>query len=128
MENSSSNSHRSILVIDDNPEMAEVIRLTLEEMGHTVIERHDGGAGLQAFQDAPNSIDLILLDVAMGDMNGIDVLTGVRAVSDSVPVIFVSGYIQSKAEALSLGANGVLVKPFSMRDLEKAVKPLLKSG
>ncbi len=128
MEQTQESKSASILVIDDNLEMAEFIRLAIEDLGHTVIERHDGTSGLQAFRDAPNSIDLVLLDVAMPDINGIHILEEIRGLSPGVPVIFVSGFVQGKAEALALGANDVLPKPFSMRDLENAVKAALKAS
>ncbi|MEQ8955346.1 MAG: response regulator [Gammaproteobacteria bacterium] len=121
----SKSSPRSILVIDDNQEMAEFIRLAIEELGHIVIERHTGKSGLQAFHDAANSIDLILLDIAIPDINGIHVLEEIRSVSADVPVILVSGFVQSKAEARALGANDVLAKPFNMQNLEDLIKKVL---
>lgn len=117
-----------VLVIDDSNEIAEFVRLTLEDSGIEVIETYDGTSGFQLFRTESGTIDLILLDIAMSDINGLNVLADIRTISCSVPVILMSGYIQSISEALSLGANDVLGKPFSMSELEAKAKRWLKNG
>ena len=97
-------SEACILIIDDEPDICELVRLTLEDAGHEILVRQNGQAGLQAFHENREKIDLILLDIAMTGVSGLDVLEQVRSMGSQTPVIFMSGYINNSAEATGLGA------------------------
>ncbi len=113
-----------ILVADDDPDLREIVRLTLERDGYDVIEAADGDQALErAIDSAPS---LILLDLIMPGTDGVD--TCRRLKSDrrtlSVPVIFISGKGdgQVRARVMQLGADDYLNKPLDPRDLSYRVR------
>lgn len=113
-----------ILVADDDPDLREIVRLTLERDGYDVIEAADGDQALErAIDSAPS---LILLDLIMPGTDGAD--TCRRLKSDrrtlSVPVIFISGKGdgQARARLMQLGAEDYLNKPLDPRDLSRRVR------
>jgi DNA-binding response OmpR family regulator len=113
-----------ILVADDDPDLREIIRLTLQRDGYDVIEAADGEQAVaRAIDSAPS---LILLDMMMPGTDGFD--TCRRLKSDrrtfSVPVIFISGQgdHRTRAQSMQLGAEDYMDKPFDPRDLCRRVR------
>ena len=117
-----------VLVIDDERDICELVRLSLESLGFEVLTGFSGEAGLQVVQDRGNDIQLILLDLAMPGLNGVDVLAKIRKDHPNLPVIIMSGYVADKSEVSALGANDVLQKPFLLSDVENRVKQVLEVG
>lgn len=107
---------RTILVIEDEPALSDAIRYSLEREGYEVFCSDDGTAGLESAR--LNSPDLILLDLMLPSMHGLDVLRALRARS-TVPVIVVTAKDgeADKVAGLELGADDYVTKPFSMREL-----------
>ncbi|NUP98749.1 MAG: response regulator transcription factor [Armatimonadetes bacterium] len=105
-----------VLVIDDEPQIRRALRVGLERHGHRVFEAEEGEAGLDAF--AEHSPDLVILDLAMPRRDGLSVCRELRSWS-SVPIIVLSvrDYERDKIEALDLGADDYLTKPFSLAEL-----------
>ncbi|HEY2904311.1 MAG TPA: sigma-54 dependent transcriptional regulator [Vicinamibacterales bacterium] len=102
-----------VLVIDDESAIRDSLKMTLEYEGYDVIGAATGQEGLaQAEREAP---DLVLLDVKMPGMDGIEVLDRLRAMNESVPVIVVSGHgsISTAVEATKKGAFDFIEKPFA---------------
>jgi len=116
----------TILVIDDSQEVLETFRGWLEEMGHRMLAASDGIAGLQMFADA--APDLVLLDLYMVGLNGLQVLTRIRALSAETPVIIVSGAggLTDVLAALRAGAFDFLVKPIMGGVLQHAIDKALE--
>lgn len=115
----------SVLVIDDEPKILDIIRLTLEREGFDVVEAEDGYQGLEkARQVIP---DIVLLDVMMPDMDGFEVLRQIRSLSN-VPVIIltVKGTEADKVQGLELGADDYITKPFGHRELVSRIKAVLR--
>jgi CheY-like chemotaxis protein len=118
---------QTILVADDEPEVLDLVRLLLEWENYTVVEAKDGEQALaQAQATQP---DLILLDVRMPKMNGLDVLERLQAdpVLASIPVVMLSvltTYPQV-GKALQNGAIAYLPKPFELREMARLVKRVL---
>jgi len=108
----------TILVVDDEPAIRLLFRLTLEEAGHRVIEAADGAAALQtARRQLP---DLVLLDVALPGLSGIEVCRRLRAeaTTATMPVLLISGIDRRiEAEAAAVGAQACIVKPFELSRL-----------
>ncbi len=118
---------RKILVIDDEPDVARAIRLTitLQEPQWEVLEAHSGEEGLLlADKEAP---DLILLDLMMPDMSGYDVLQELRRFSN-VPVIILTVQDDEldKVRGLELGADDYIVKPFGHLELMARIRSVLR--
>ena len=114
-----------ILVVDDDPHLREVVRYALAREGHVVREADNGMAALDAFAAAPP--DLIVLDVLMPELDGLEVCRRIRKTS-SVPILFLSsrGEEMDRVMGLDLGGDDYLTKPFSTRELVSRVRALLR--
>lgn len=112
---------RTVLVVDDEANMQTVMRMILEDAGHTVLTAGSGEEALQYIQN-PN-LDVILSDMKMPGMGGDGLLTRCRADRPDVPVIVVTahGTIKSAVKSVSAGAADYLSKPFEPEELEIAV-------
>ena len=114
-----------VLVVDDDQTVREVVVSYLRAAGHDVPEAADGEAGLAAMDDEP--ADLVILDVMMPGMDGLEVCRRLRADSD-VPVVLLTalGSEQDRVLGLELGADDYLTKPFSPRELVLRVDSILR--
>ena len=114
-----------ILVVDDDTELVDIVRTALERDGFDVDAAGDGEAALTKIADG--SPDLVVLDLGLPTMQGLEVLRRVR-VNDSVPVIVLSGLSDEadRVVGLELGADDYVVKPFSPRELVAAVRSVLR--
>jgi PAS domain S-box-containing protein len=114
---------RTVLVVDDETSVRNVIGKMLEASGNTALLAADGDSGLDILKSRLDDIDCILLDLTMPGKDGIETLTGIREITASVPVIFSSGYpeetIRSKLNGLQIA--GFVQKPLSMSALFEAI-------
>jgi len=117
-----------ILVIEDEPQMLTGLRDNLEAEGYGVDSAADGKTGLQKITE--NSYDLIILDVMLPHMSGLDVLKKTRENGVRTPVIMLTarGEEIDKVLGLELGADDYITKPFSLRELLARVKAVLRRG
>jgi len=115
-----------VLVIDDDPSLLRALRVGLEAEGHEVTTAVNGERGIS--QTALVSPDIVVLDLGLPDMDGLDVSRRIRQWSD-VPIIILSatGTEHRKIEALDGGANDYVTKPFSMGELEARIRAVLRS-
>jgi two-component system KDP operon response regulator KdpE len=114
-----------ILVVDDERQLRLTLRRSLDGYGYTVREAEDGGSGLAAF-DAFKP-DVVLLDLVLPDMSGVDVCRELR-LSHRTPIILLSvvGDEQTKIAALDEGADDYLTKPFSAGELLARIRVALR--
>jgi DNA-binding response OmpR family regulator len=115
-----------ILIIEDEPAMVEGLRDNFEYEGYDVISAGDGVAGLdRALTDDP---DLVVLDVMMPRMSGLDVCKQLKAKRPALPIIMLTARGQEidKVVGLELGADDYVTKPFSIRELMARVKAVLR--
>jgi two-component system KDP operon response regulator KdpE len=115
----------SILVVDDEPKILDLVRLTLEQAGFLVLEASNGYQALEKIRE--EMPDLVLLDVMMPDMHGFDVLKEIRNLSN-VPVIMltVRSSEADKVRGLELGADDYITKPFSHKELVSRIRAVLR--
>ena len=117
-----------ILVVDDNEDVAETIERSLRRAGHEVVVAHRGADALQIART--RRPDLLVLDIVMPGMTGIEVCRHMRANPDlaQTPILFLTakGEIGDKIEGFEAGADDYLTKPFDLRELELRVKALLR--
>ena len=114
-----------VLVVDDDAQLREFIRVNLEVEGYAVREAESAEAGLAAIEDqAP---DLVLLDVMMPNVNGWEMLQRMQERHGSIPVIMFSGKVdeESVADAARRGAQGFIGKPFDPQQLIERAKQLV---
>jgi len=115
-----------ILIVEDEPAMVAGLRDNFEYEGYEVISAADGAEGLdRALSDNP---DLVVLDVMMPRMSGLDVCKQLKAKRPSVPIIMLTARGQEidKVVGLELGADDYVTKPFSIRELMARVKAVLR--
>ena len=117
-----------VLVIDDNPEMVDILVTLLGEEGYRVQSALSSDEGLKLFiQSRP---DIVLLDITLaGDMTGVDVLKRMRSIQPTARVLMVSGAadLTLAREALELGALAYIDKPFELAYLKRAVAMALQT-
>ena len=115
-----------ILIVEDEPAMVAGLRDNFEYEGYEVISAEDGVSGLErALADSP---DLVVLDVMMPRMSGLDVCKQLKAKRPAVPIIMLTARGQEidKVVGLELGADDYVTKPFSIRELMARVKAVLR--
>jgi len=117
-----------ILVIDDEQIMREGCSRILSKDGWAVVSAENGKQGLEAIRTDPEKIDLILLDLMMPGMSGMEVLEQVRNIDPSLIVIVITGYatVESAVEAMKKGAYDFIPKPFTPDQLRIVVRRALE--
>ena len=115
----------SVLIVEDDPNIRELLQLYLEKDGYLVTQAADGGQGLEQFRACKP--DLVLLDVMMPVMDGWEVCKAIRAES-STPVIMLTakGEIDDKVAGLKAGADDYMTKPFEMKELLARIEAVLR--
>jgi two-component system KDP operon response regulator KdpE len=105
-----------VLVVDDEPPIRKLLRMGLSTQGYEILEAPSGKVALELLAQGP---DLIVLDLGLPDMQGLALLPMIRAHNDSVPIVVLSsrGDEAAKVEALDLGADDYVTKPFGMDEL-----------
>lgn len=113
-----------ILVVDDNEEIRNILHILLESEGYSIIEAPDGESALSLVND---DIDLIILDIMMPGLSGIEVCKRIRE-SHQMPILFLTakGTDSDKSLGLLVGADDYLAKPFSHSELTARVKSMLR--
>jgi two-component system NtrC family response regulator len=117
-----------ILLIDDDDSLRRVTEYTLREDGFDVRTATNGREGLEMFR--ASGVDLVLSDVRMPELNGMDLLPQLKAMQPDLPVIMLTahGTIASAVEAMQLGAFDYLTKPFTRDQLRASVRKALEVG
>lgn len=119
-------NEKSILIIEDEVKIARFLELELIHEGYQVEQSHNGRDGLQKAQNG--QFDLIILDVMLPYMNGIEVLRKIRQCSD-IPIIMLTAKddVMDKVIGLDMGANDYITKPFAVEELLARIRVALKS-
>lgn len=114
-----------ILIIEDEPALVETIAYNLRRDGYEVVSASDGASGLRAAQT--QLLDLVVLDLMLPSMNGIEVCRQLRRTSN-VPVLMLTARDSEtdKVVGLEIGADDYVTKPFSMRELMARIKAMLR--
>src|SRR5689334_4178102 len=115
-----------VLVIDDEPPIRKLLRVGLSAHGYQIIEASNGKMALELLGQQPP--DLIILDLGLPDMQGHELLRTVRARNDSVPIVVLSSRDDEagKVQALDLGADDYVTKPFGMDELLARMRAALR--
>lgn len=121
----SSRLSHTILIVDDDPQIRRLCRITLEEDGYVVKEANNGKEALAAIKET--SVDLILLDLSMPDMDGFEFVKAIRSGLPEPTIITMSGFMGGALlpAARVLGGTSTLAKPFSPESLLSVVHKLL---
>jgi two-component system KDP operon response regulator KdpE len=114
-----------VLVVDDEPPIRKLLRMGLATQGYEVLEAPNGKTGLELLSQDP---DLVILDLGLPDIQGHELLRMIRGRNESVPVVVLSsrGDEAGKVQALDLGADDYLTKPFGMDELLARMRAALR--
>jgi len=114
-----------VLVVDDEPPIRKLLRMGLNAHGYETIEAANGKAALDLLDQSP---DLVILDLGLPDMQGHELLQKIRARNESVPIVVLSsrGDEAGKVQALDLGADDYVTKPFGMDELLARMRAALR--
>ncbi len=116
-----------IMVIDDEPIVGKRLKTALEKSGHTVEIFEDGRKAIETI-DSETGLDIVVTDVRMGDVDGIQVLQHVQSKSDRTKVIIITGYatVEVAREAMAKGAFDFIAKPFKPNELRAVIAKAAK--
>lgn len=121
-------SSRTILVVDDEPDLVKLLVFNLEKEGYTVYSASSGSGAITAAMQSPP--DLVILDIMLPEMDGLEVCRRLRALEQtaSVPILMLSARREEldKVLGLEMGADDYVVKPFSVRELVARVRAMLR--
>ena len=114
-----------VLVVDDEPPIRKLLRMGLSTQGYEILEASNGKASLDLLSQNP---DLVILDLGLPDMQGLELLRMMRARNEAVPIVVLSsrGDEVGKVQALDLGADDYITKPFGMDELLARMRAALR--
>jgi two-component system KDP operon response regulator KdpE len=114
-----------VLVVDDAPQILRALRISLQARQYDVVTAGTGRAALDAAADA--DLDLVVLDLGLPDMDGVDVIRSLRTWTQ-VPIVILSGWMNSaaKVDALDAGADDYVTKPFSVEELLARIRAVVQ--
>ena len=118
-----------VLFIDDEEFLAELGKDLLEKLGYTVIAMTDGPEAIRFFSENPDRFDLVLTDMTMPVITGVEVARSLLGTRPDIPIILLTGYSDdvSTEKAMAMGIRGFLMKPLSRHELATAVRRVLDS-
>lgn len=121
--------HGTVLVVDDEPQVRNLLKIVLEHKGFTVLTAEDGLQATKVFRDYKDDIVCVLLDLTMPNMGGEETFVELHQIRADVPVLLLSGYseIEIKERFENLGFAGFLKKPVGSREILEKVRAVLKS-
>jgi two-component system, OmpR family, KDP operon response regulator KdpE len=114
-----------VLVIDDEPPIRKLLRMGLETQGYQTMDASNAKAALELMSGRP---DLVILDLGLPDMQGLELLRQIRAARDDLPIVVLSsrGDEVAKVAALDQGADDYVTKPFGMEELLARIRAALR--
>ncbi len=118
----------TILIVDDENNLRRILRDALEAEGHTILQAATGEEALERFNEV--SCDLVLLDMILPDLNGLQVLRRMKGVGPEVPVLIMTAYseVRGAVEAMKAQAADYLCKPFDLDELKLVVQRILEAS
>ena len=117
---------KHVLIVEDDPDIANLVKLQLLDLNCDVTMSHDGIEGLELFKNS--SFDLVVLDIMLPGMDGLDICKAIRAMESYVPILMLTAKSTEldRVLGLELGADDYLTKPFSVMELVARVKALFR--
>jgi two-component system, OmpR family, KDP operon response regulator KdpE len=114
-----------VLVVDDEPPIRKLLRMGLNTQGYQILEAPNGKSALNLLAQEP---DLVILDLGLPDIEGLELLRMIRGQNDKVPIVVLSsrGDEAGKVAALDLGADDYITKPFGMEELLARMRAALR--
>lgn len=122
----SNTSAKRILIVEDEEQIARFVELELNYEGYEVVKAFDGREGLEAFESG--DFDLVLLDIMLPKLSGLEVLRRIRHTTQDIPVIMLTARdsLEDKVSGLDLGSNDYVTKPFDIEELLARIRVSLR--
>jgi len=120
----------TILIVDDEEDIREMLRLNLESMGCHVLEASDGEEGLRVYENHKEEVSVILLDMAMPNMDGAEMMDALEALAEHAHIIVISGYSEKIVQGRfsNFKPEAFLYKPFEISELQTCLQQLLQEA
>ncbi|HMK39893.1 MAG TPA: ATP-binding protein, partial [Bacteroidota bacterium] len=120
----------TLLVVEDEEMLSELLKVALEAMGYTVITSSSGNQALSIYESLGEEISLVISDLGLPGMSGQDLFQRIRAIRPEARVVIATGYLdpETRAELLRLGANGLIQKPYLPDDVARTVRQALQGA
>lgn len=127
LEDQAWHGDETVLVVDDEDMIWEILIENLQDLGYTVILAEHGEDAVEIYKENPGFIDVVILDMVMPKMNGREAFYELKKIDDNVKVLLSSGYMAEgeAGDLLENGAKGFLRKPYKMIDLAKKIREIL---
>ena len=119
----------TILVVEDEAMLSELLKGSLEGLGYTVLAASDGDQALSIYESLGEEIAMVISDLGLPGMSGRDLFLRIRAIRSDAPVVIATGYLDpgTRSELVSLGVNGLLQKPYRTDDVARVIRETLDS-
>ncbi len=115
---------KSILVVDDEKDICDLLSLELIDQGFTYFIAHSVSEAVHILKNS--TVDLVITDIRMPHKSGIELLKELRLSDQTLPVVFMTGFADiSDSEAMGMGASAVVAKPFEMSEMVKVCSDIL---
>ena len=120
-------NNETIMIVDDEEPIRDLLKELLEPLGYTMIEAADGTEAIERYRERSHTIDLVILDIGLPGMTGDQVLSELRRIDPGSSVIVASGYLDAprKAELERLGVTTFIQKPYTLKELGSAIRQTL---
>lgn len=117
---------QSILIVEDEKRVADLLKAGLEENGYSVMVAYDGEMGLRLFRS--NEFHLVISDIVLPGLDGFGLCKEIRKINPDVPVLMLTalGSTDDKLDGFDAGADDYMLKPFDFRELNARIRVLLK--
>src|SRR6202023_1592652 len=112
----------AILIVEDEAKMRRLLELNLAEEGFTILSAGDAETGLKLLRE--NSVDLVVTDLKLPGMNGLEFLQTVKRQNAALPVVVMTafGTVETAVEAMKAGASDYVLKPFSLAEMRMVIR------
>ena len=119
-----------ILYVEDEGDIVEVVQDLLNHLGYDVVATSFGAQAIEFLEAQPDKFDLIITDLNLPDMGGFDLSRSILAIKPGIPILLCTGFNKqfSREDLKKAGIRGVILKPFSMKDIGKVIRSVLNSS
>lgn len=122
-ENASVRASKHVLVVEDEPEISEYLCEDLNSIGYTVVAARNGYEAKTLIENNPSQFDIVISDLRMPEVNGLDLLEYAKAVAPNIKFIVITAYAEESEELLiAMGVDEFLLKPFQSKQFIELVK------
>jgi DNA-binding response OmpR family regulator len=120
-------TEKRILIVDDDPDIGTMLKMMLEFKNYSSVITDRADKAKEIIGNDPHSIQLILMDMLLSGVNGIDVCTGLKKdpVTANIPVIMISAHPNAREMCIDAGADDFIPKPFDMQDILSRIDNLI---